>query len=509
MSSEAWRTQFRQADRNKQVKEIARVLASLEPGASAKSKFRLAMQFEDTVFHAADSLDDYQKRLSKRLRKLQKNYKPDKAPEETEREKKMEALREQSGKAILYCVRHAATAVKEMRKRQGDEKAKQLERYLEAAKRWASDLGLLENSVPNKSMTDEYLEQMSRGIERGLETLRQHVIKLADPDQYFIETLDKADEDSRGPGANILAPHVQKRYAQFYKTTMEPNQVFQDSMRQATLSVPLPTRSQSNDERAALIWLEKMRAAPTAALAFVATKDKSAIPKGTMSKLHKIATEGTKFVTEVIQNRRKQQKTPEVSLEDAWMKPLPIPTTGANKLDTFKDKPLVTRAKILFIPGRKTPPNLLSVFRMKQATLVRPPPRGEGSHLILKFGKAFVMTIYFVPLVVRLTAFVEERATTNENADCAPWVSVSQGLTQRDDLTVWGAKGNYAELGHIVEERLTDASAHATRVLRKIFTNNVKENAPEFEQEILEGTAVVEFLQLARTTYVPNWKDDI
>lgn len=151
---------------------------------------------------------------------------------------------------------------------------------------------------------------------------------------------------------------------------------------------------------------------------------------------------------------------------------------------------------------------------MKEATLVRPPPHGEGSHLVLHFGKAFVMTIYFIPLVVRLTAYDEsldaaEPGKGDSSSECAPWISFSRGLAEQEELNVWGAKGDYSTLGHVVEERLCDASAHATSVLRRVFANHTKENAPDFETEILEGTALVEFLQLARTTYMPDWEDKI
>ena len=82
------------------------------------------------------------------------------------------------------------------------------------------------------------------------------------------------------------------------------------------------------------------------------------------------------------------------------------------------------------------------------------------------------------------------------------------GLADRDDLKVWGVTGTYESVGHVVEERLRDASNHATHVLRKCFRHHVKDETMEFEVEILEGSALVEFLQLARTTYIPNWQDD-
>ena len=516
--SDSWRAEFKQADRNKEVREIARVLASLEPGASAGSKLRLAMKFEDSIFHGADNLEDYRGKIKKRLRKLQKNYKPEKKPGETEREKQVEELRQKHGKSITYCMKRANVALKEMKARHGEEKALQLRQHLESVKQWAIDLGLLEKTTPNKNMPDELYEKLKSQIERRLENVRSHVVKLADPEQFFAETLEKAEGDCRGRASRILAPDVQKRYGQIHKVEMKPDEIFEKSMKQATASVPLPTRSQQNDEIAALVWLEKMRSCSTAALAFLVADDKSKMPIGTLTKLHSIAVEGNKFVSEVIKNRRKQQKAVEISLEDAWMKQLQLRTkaeeTSANddatkKKEAILMKPLVARSKLLFTPGRKTPPNLLPVFRMKQATLVRPPPRGAGTHLTLQFGKAFIMTIYFVPLVVRLTAHSETDSGSPKDSECAPWTSFSDELSGRNNLTVWGASGDYASLGHVVEERLRDASAHATRVLRQVFANNTKENASEIETEILEGTALVEFLHLARTTYMPDWKDDL
>ena len=252
---DAWRADFKQADRNKEVREIARVLASLEPGASAGSKLRLAMQFEDTVFGAAESLDDYRKRLSKRLRKLQKNYKPPISAVETEKAKKIEALRTQHGEAIRYCLKHRSKAVREMAARHGKDKAEQLEQHLKNADQWAADLGLLPNTKPNKNISNEHLERLKTSIERRLDNIRSHVVKLADPDQFFTETLAKAEEDCRGRASKILAYNVQRRYGQLHKTKMNPEEIFQQSMKNATASVPLPTRNQSNDERAALIWV--------------------------------------------------------------------------------------------------------------------------------------------------------------------------------------------------------------------------------------------------------------
>lgn len=73
----------------------------------------------------------------------------------------------------------------------------------------------------------------------------------------------------------------------------------------------------------------------------------------------------------------------------------------------------------------KAPSNLLAALRMKKAALVRPSPRGEGSHLFLKSGEAFVKTIiYFVPLVVSLAADNGTETDKEINkAEGAPWIT--------------------------------------------------------------------------------------
>ena len=102
------------------------------------------------------------------------------------------------------------------------------------------------------------------------------------------------------------------------------------------------------------------------------------------------------------------------------------------------------------------------------------------------------------------------------------------GLLEREDLSVWGAKGNYATAGRLFEERLRDASASATHVLRQCYAANSARNsipiqmsranprgggvgrtsAAGLEVEIVEATALLEFVQLARSGFQPNWKDD-
>jgi len=173
---------------------------------------------------------------------------------------------------------------------------------------------------------------------------------------------------------------------------------------------------------------------------------------------------------------------------------------------------VVTKSRVLLTAGRKTPSNLLAALKRKRATLIRPPPNGEGSHLILEFGKVFVVTIYLVPLLVTIRAYSKQHEETIADRaaglTCATYTPIDDGLRELEELQVWGVKGSYDEIGHVVEARLEDASAQATAILRRLFANADKEQAPEFELEILEATALLEFLQNSRKTFIPDWQDD-
>jgi|UniRef100_A0A8J9SYY1 hypothetical protein len=515
-----WRVAVQQSYRNGEVREIASVLASLEPGASQSSKLRLAMQFEDAVFKGATSLADYRKKLTKRLKKVQKTYVPTEPTASTQTEKELLTLRTKYGDALRYILQHSEKSIEEMHSRYGEEKGNQFKQHIDGVRVWMSDLGLLENTQLNVTMSDQHLEKLKSHLERRVENIRSHVVKLADPNQFLKETLEMTEKNCQGKASRILAVDTRKRFEQLQKKHVDPLVILQDSIARAQASVPIPTRTQNNDEDAALVHLDKMRAASTTVLAFMMMVDKSAVPRQTLTKAHTVAVEGIDFVRKVMATHRKNTKESDVTLEDAWTKPLDIPTSSVEpaleedgsplpKRPKLQPRKIVVRTEVLLTPGRKVPSNLLAALKRKRARLVRPPPDGQGSHLILEFGEAFVMTIYMAPLLVSLKAY--SKNPPGESHSCvqsASWTATHEELRDwQGDLSVWGTKGPYEILGHVVEERLRDASAHATYVLRACFGKASKENAGEFEREILEATALLEFLQIVRTSYVPNWED--
>jgi len=293
-------------------------------------------------------------------------------------------------------------------------------------------------------------------------------------------------------------------------------------------------------------------------------------PRDTLKKIHEVVQDGTDFVLEGVKELEQQKQmqlrrynasagsgdaatpTKKVSLQDAWSKTIELPSAAApitvddeennnnNNANDSNKKPRLNsyrpyyKTRMLFRPNRKLPPPLLMAIRRKGADL-RQASSGDtnAAHLVLDFDDAFAMTIYFSPLTVTLRAKPkggdDDASTSITGSSSATWKPLSHGLTpwgstldssdflrnkpddnnnqQQQQLSVWGITSDYESIGRVVEERLRDASTHATAMLRKCFKNHVKDKTVDFEVELLEGSALLEFLQLARSTYMPHWED--
>jgi len=77
-------------------------------------------------------------------------------------------------------------------------------------------------------------------------------------------------------------------------------------------------------------------------------------------------------------------------------------------------------------------------------------------------------------------------------------------------LRVMGISGDSTTLGPIVAKQLEYSSAQATRVLRRCFADVAGKaydlkTSSDFDVELLEGTAVLKFVNNARSTYTPDW----
>ncbi len=242
-----------------------------------------------------------------------------------------------------------------------------------------------------------------------------------------------------------------------------------------------------------------------------------------------------------------------VSLQDAWSKTIELPSaapinvdeeeSNSNKRPRTNSYRPYYKSRMLFRPNRKTPQPLLAAIRRKGAKLKQTDCGNTNAvHLVLDFETAFSMTIYLSPLTVTLRANPkgsdDQSGSDNMGGSSAHWNALSHGLTpwgstldssdflrrkaQQNnnnnnnngdnnpgpELSVWGVTSNYESIGRVVEERLRDASTHSTAILRKCFKNHVKDKTMDFEVELLEGSALLEFLQLARSTYMPHWEDE-
>jgi hypothetical protein len=585
-----WRVSVPQSYRNTEVREIAKVLAALEPGASAASKLMLAMRFEDSLWRSASSLSDYRKKLAKRLKKVQKSYKPT-APTPTPEQQAattsselLQQLRQKFGHQLRYVAERGDQAVIEMRSKHGSEKAHQLQQHVDGAKQWAADLGIFTDDeskwhLASCHLSEEQLRKLQAHLDRRMDNIRSHVVKQVDPNLFVEETLQKAEDDTIDPrnrkASKLLALTTNKRWeklaAQQAPSLDITPTLLVNMLQEAQHPVPPPTRNRRNEKEGALLHLAKMRAASTAVLAYMGlapeVKENMVLPRNALVKCHHVALQGAKAIAAVLQELQDKEgsdaATDPCTLEDAWNKVL-VPshdmsaTTGhldetnaasktsnttvshvppAKRLKLSSSIPRLQvyyKSRVLLTKGRKTPSNLVPALQRKRVKLIRGPD-GDGTHLILEFGTAFTMTIYMVPLLVTVRAYSTRESTvgaspTTPNATAkvlsghssvvagCTWTPIQEGLltsttaannAPEHKLQVWGVQGTYSQLGHVVEERLRYASAHCTQVLRQCFGHHVRSTAvAEFEVEILEASALLEFLQLARTTYINNWHDD-
>ncbi len=349
----------------------------------------------------------------------------------------------------------------------------------------------------------------------------------------------------------------------------DPLLVLQKALEKALAGVPPPTRTDSMKLEGSLRHLDKMRAASIAMMNYwMLDGDKrvATAPRDTLKKIHDVVQEGTDFVLDAVKELEQEKKIrkyntltgtssdaadsngPTVSLQDAWSKTIELTSAAApmddddanNNNNTTAKRPRTNsykpyfKTRMLFRPNRKTPQPLLTAIRRKGAKLVKTDcGNTNAAHLILDFDDAFTMTIYLSPLTVTLRAKPnngEPDASNDTSGTSTNWKALSHGLTpwgstldssdflrrkasnnnstdNDHQLSVWGVTSDYESIGRVVEERLRDASTHATAILRKCFKNHVKDKTRDFEVELLEGSALLEFLQLARSTYMPNWED--
>eukprot|EP00804_Cyclotella_cryptica_P016021 CCRYP_004180-RB/>CCRYP_004180-RB protein AED:0.02 eAED:0.02 QI:69/-1/1/1/-1/0/1/304/586 len=571
-----WRSTVSQAYRSTEVRSIAATLASLEPGATTASKTMLAMRFEESIFKAASSLDDYKKCIQKRLKKLQKHYSKTGATPggsgaadgtiTREKERLLEnELREKFGSKLIYIAEKSDLAVLVLK--QTSDNPQQADALLSHAlktKEWAGYLGI---PLPNDNNDDSnnvdaekkhrppldmgHLLKIKAQMEKFVDVIRSHISKICDPEIFLLDKLMFLEQDfmKRSSCSDI----VQRAFAEHDREcphfTVEEMQRLLDKLRSP---LPAPRRNQEEgaDVRASVARIDRIRTVAQAMYIYVGLSqgDKTAFPNG----LQKTFDIGRTYLNELEKEYDSLLKGMEdtdengqriLHLEDAWNNVLRYEggeSEGASSLEDMDAEPEAKRQKVetrrypmvicsrvLLTPGRCVISSIVPVLKRKRATLIR---NKTASYVRLEFGNAFEMNIYFVPLLVTVRAMERPKEGQLPNmvtmAGELTWPSLHQGLrpslgsdgTSNDDgkdnkdLTVLGVTGPYSTLGHIITKKLQYASAQATHVLRRCFAETTIGKGAlaksDFEVEILEIGALVKFLQIARSTYIPDWVDD-
>ena len=576
------------------------MLASLEPGATSASKLMLAMRFEDSIFQQATSLSDYQKRIAKRLKKVQKSYKPPPAPgdassssaaataeeEAARREKELEierVLRRQYGEDLRFIVKNAPAAVRAMEDKHGKTRSDHLRQHTDNAEQWAVEIGMNDLCPHRKRRSPReagYLDRLKQHLEQRVDNIRSHVVKLTHPDLFLEETLIKLEDELDEEALDILAAATKaiiekhRNEGQVVPPPAGPTDAagMRALMEKITATIP-PPRNAAAIRDANLARVEKIRAASHALSAYLCLDAHTkAEVKKCLSTSHKVAAEevATLLMEMAGFGDEDSRKEGEVLLEDAWNRPLEYaaePTAGedadpssiggsgdegpaqkkARRSDSTTPSTggstsalgnVIIRSKVLLTKSRKPPSNLVLALKQKKAEMVTPSTSGAlcgaGTQLRIQFGAAFEMIVYFVPLLVSIRALPVKSDSSSEpeqqqegsgevtsefrrtivDGGLPTWVPSTRGLVGRTSpVSVLGATGPASSLGPIVAKKLEYASACATRSLRRCFADVARKayenpNASDFEVEILECTALLRFVQLARSTYTPNFHDD-
>jgi hypothetical protein len=549
-SSQAdWRNSVAQSVRSKQAKEVAEVLAALEPGASSRSKLMLAMRFENTIFEKATSMDDYRKTINKRIKKLQKNYKPPAENSTTQAKKLKEKehqveleLRQQYGAALKYIVKNSEKAIRVMKEKHGESRSSHLKQHTDSAEQWAVEIGVIdEGTGPSKKRKrvprDEgYLDKMKETfLVSRVDNIRSHVVKLVDPDLFLAESLTKVDGsiiDSAG-GRALTQTTLAAFESRGLTVPGRDVGTMKKLMDTVTKPIPAPRKGAGEEQDikdASLAYVERIRACTQAMVGFMAMEPQDrARFNGTLRKLHDSAVEGLSHLSETFATTDTSSK--EISLEDAWTKVVEFKSTESSFSSTcatdveqpnakrLKSSKQVLKTRVLLTPGRKTPRNILPALESKQAKLVRPNGTGAGARLKMEFGGKFEFIMFFQPLsvIVRALGTSPKASREDEHADgksqfrrtivdgsLPTWPSANQGLSTAD-LSVSGVTGPFSILGTLVEEKLEFASARATHALRRCFADVAGQSyataKSDFEIEISEATALLRYLQLVRDTF--------
>lgn len=585
---EPWQKSVRQEYRTEQVNMISKVLASLEPSATPASKMMLASQFESAVFKSAPCFEEYGKIINKKLKKMQKNYKAPTALssqqlDEQNREKIIQTkrrLKSMYGEKLELIVTNGKATVMHMRVRSDLDKANMLSKHIDDAILWAVEIGAvpLENAklihtgsppvIPTRSIDEQLkrLEHIEHYLKTRLENIRGYVLKATLMDKFFGEKLDEMERDI------ILNPNEEPRTLLLagFKSALEKEgsnlidlvgvldenaavQQVLERLHKIQSIIPLVgSRDTGDHTKATLAYIDRIRDICQIYLLGVTLDpqdaDKSGLA-GSFRKAHDAFNEAKKFLKTYYEEDSMSGVSEglNIRLEDAWHKIMEYDKDYATDvaLDGMESqnesqpipkhhRPLMLKTKVLFAPNRPIPSNLIDALKQKGVEMIH---NDQSTYLVMKFGTAFEMYIYFSPLLVAIRAIpsatTEEKYKFMNKEDhfvglSSPWKLPDHGVSmipvmkqhgyssrkrniggkmkdQSDISPLQGAggiTGDFVTVSELVSRRLQYASSQATRCLRRCFADKVKSATSDFDTEISEGMAVMKFVSLARATFI-------
>jgi hypothetical protein len=432
------------------------------------------------------------------------------------------------------------------REKHGDHKADVLQQHIKNVNQWAVQLGLQlpggTDLVGRQERIDmEHLNKLKVYLEKRVDSIRDHIVKFADPDLFLLESLLKIQDIMLRDKVIEVLQKALKADSDSADFSLEQTKHLVERM---NASVPIPRRNQGGDlMQAAMTRVEKVCAASQALYTYLGlplagkTTFRSALEKCVsvaLECLNELEVDYDNLVKQVDCVDEDGKRT--ILLEDAWNNPMQLteldndethmiednmgeePDTKRQKTDTatFEKVPIVISSRFLLTSKRKTFSTLLPALKRMGAILVR---NRSSTFVRLGFGNAFEMTIYFEPLLVAIRAKGDSRDEMLSSGELC-WPSLYQGLcpsknNPRDakdcSLSVLGVTGSFESLGPIIAKKLEYASARATYVLRRCFSETAAGKSShaksEYEIEILEAGAFIRFLRIARTTYSPGWED--
>jgi len=448
--TEDWRRSVSQSKRSEQIRYISEILSTAEPGSTPAQKLMLSMRFEDDTFQKAKSYEDYQKKLVKKLQKVQRKYKPPPKSKdnvgkslETLKREQDEAiekeLREKYGGKMKYIIENAEKATYALKMKLqhansngsnnnsvGSRDADILKKHADTIGQWAIDIGVLplsykfSNGLKYKNKKRD-LKMIKQHLGERVENIRQHIVKHADVNLYLEEEWIKLEKDMDKLMAKLLS-RIHQRLIGVQITDIK------NLIERASVRVPAPRRGRPEDvKEAVILHIDKIRAASNILMNYIVMEDKSNVEmKNILKRMHTTAVDGLSFITA---NCKKETGTikKEIKLEDAWSRTIKYENPYENSEFEMCSRPskrikirkqnIIVRTRVLLQPGQRTPSYILQALKDKNVQIIRNSKIGGGARIRMIFGTAFEMNIFFSPLLVTFRALPPLSANATEKVE--------------------------------------------------------------------------------------------